>query len=59
MFIDNFIPKFKIRRFNLNVFLTAKYLLPFIEFWKRETLLSTLQQFQPTTVAVGKMNVIL
>ena len=52
-------PKFKIRRFNLNMFLTAKYLLLFIEFWKRGALLSTLQQFQLTTVAVGKMNVIL
>jgi len=36
MFIDIFMPKLKIRRVNLDVFLTAKYLLPFIEFWKRE-----------------------
>jgi len=38
MFIDIFMPKFKIRRVNLDVFLKAKYWFPFIEFWKREVL---------------------
>jgi hypothetical protein len=35
---DIFMPKFKIGRVNLDVFLTAKYWLPFMEFWKPEAL---------------------
>lgn len=33
-----FMPKFKMTRVNLDVFLTAKFWLPFIEFWMREAL---------------------
>jgi len=34
--IDIFMPKSKIRLVNLDVFLTVKYCLPFIEFWNWE-----------------------